>query len=195
MWIEPYHLPPDKLAKALRLDVVYNFHDYATPVWTLIVLFVALQLRWFAWLRDRVEAVTARKWLQGLLFLPIFIAFLSLISLPMDIWGHYALVKYGLSVQPWPGWFGDQTKKLLLNIVISTPLCLVGFAIIRHAPRTWWLWFWLFMAPVNTFLTFLQPYVFAPMFDHFEPLAKSNPALVEKLEQVVARSGTSGEYL
>ena len=36
-----------------------------------------------------------------------------------------------------------------------------------------------------------MPYVIDPLFNNFEPLTKENPALVERLEQVVARGGLS----
>ena len=38
---------------------------------------------------------------------------------------------------------------------------------------------------------FATPYVIDPMFNQFEPLARTDPALVQRLEQVVARGGIS----
>ena len=38
---------------------------------------------------------------------------------------------------------------------------------------------------------FVTPYVIDPLFNKFEPLAQTDPALVERLEQVVARGAVS----
>jgi STE24 endopeptidase len=61
------------------------------------------------------------------------------------------------------------------------------FFLIRKSPRRWWLWLW-FPAMAFTLLTvFATPYVIDPLFNKFEPLSESNPALVAQLERVVAR--------
>jgi Zn-dependent protease with chaperone function len=58
--------------------------------------------------------------------------------------------------------------------------------VIRKLPRSWWLLFWVFTIPISIFGLFVMPYI-EPIFDHYEPLAKTNPALVAKLEQVVQK--------
>jgi Zn-dependent protease with chaperone function len=65
------------------------------------------------------------------------------------------------------------------------------FLVIRKWPTRWWFWFWIPAVLILVSVVFVTPYVFDPMFNKFEPLAKSNPALVERLEQVVARGGLS----
>ena len=40
-------------------------------------------------------------------------------------------------------------------------------------------------------ILFVAPVFIEPMFDTFHPLAQTNPALVEQLEKVVARTGTN----
>src|SRR5258705_535622 len=54
-----------------------------------------------------------------------------------------------------------------------------------------WCSCWLLSLPMLVFGIFLEPVVIDPMFNHFEPLAKTNPALVADLERVVARGGLS----
>jgi Zn-dependent protease with chaperone function len=63
--------------------------------------------------------------------------------------------------------------------------------VIRWSPTRWWFWFWIPSVLIFIAVVFVTPYVFDPMFNKFEPLAKSNPALVARLEQVVARGGIS----
>jgi Zn-dependent protease with chaperone function len=71
-------------------------------------------------------------------------------------------------------------------------MTLVGsllFAIVRHSPRRWWLWFWLLSLPLMLAAVFAEPLIIDPLFNHFEPLSRSHPELVAQLEQVVKRSG------
>jgi Zn-dependent protease with chaperone function len=68
-------------------------------------------------------------------------------------------------------------------------LVMLMFWIIRRSPTRWWFWFWIPAALVVAAGVFVSPYVIDPLFNKFEPLVKSDPALVQRLEQVVARSG------
>jgi Zn-dependent protease with chaperone function len=74
-------------------------------------------------------------------------------------------------------------------VIVGTAALGVLYALLRRSPRRWWLWFWLFTVPVEVLLVFAAPLVIDPMFNHFEPLAKSNPALVQQLEKVAAKGG------
>jgi Zn-dependent protease with chaperone function len=65
------------------------------------------------------------------------------------------------------------------------------FWVIRKSPARWWFWFWIPAVLCLIAGVFVTPYVIDPLFNQFEPLAKSNPALVQQLEQVVARGSIS----
>jgi Zn-dependent protease with chaperone function len=65
------------------------------------------------------------------------------------------------------------------------------FWVIRRSPARWWLWFWFAAVAVFLASVFVSPYVIDPLFNKFEPLANSDPALVAQLERVVTRGGLS----
>ena len=125
----------------------------------------------------------------GTRLLPIAIVFLTLVSLPLDIYSQHIERAYGLSVQSWPSWSLDQLKALGLSIVVMTPLLFLLFWVIRVAPRKWWLWFWLCTLPVIVFAVFVSPIWIDPIFNHFSPLQKSDPALTLQLEQLAHHAG------
>jgi Zn-dependent protease with chaperone function len=52
------------------------------------------------------------------------------------------------------------------------------------------MWIWLISLPLIVISVFLSPLLIDPLFNKFEPLEKTHPALVAKLEEVVARTGT-----
>jgi Zn-dependent protease with chaperone function len=111
------------------------------------------------------------------------------LNLPLGIYGHRTALGYGLSVQGWGSWLGDRTKMFALEWLIGGLLAMLVFWIIRRSPARWWFWFWIPAVMCVVAGVFVTPYVIDPLFNQFEPLAKSDPALVERLEQVVARSG------
>jgi STE24 endopeptidase len=61
--------------------------------------------------------------------------------------------------------------------------------IIRRWPTRWWLQVWIPSVVLVVAGVLITPYVIDPIFNTFEPLMTTNPALVARLEQVVARSG------
>lgn len=188
-WPDVYSLPPDKLAKALALSRSGIGVEVGTAVFGFLLLVLALRFGWIARLRDLVVGLTPRRWLQGLCFIPPCVVLASAAQLPFDLWGHHESLAYGLSVQGWPSWFRDWALALLITVAIATPLGLGIFALLRKTPRHAWLWVWLFSIPFELLAIFASPYIIDPLFNRFEPLAQSQPALVEKLEQIIDKSG------
>jgi Zn-dependent protease with chaperone function len=108
----------------------------------------------------------------------------------LSVLGHHISLAYGQSIQGWGSWFIDWGKALLLDLISGTVVLSVVFALIRKL-RRWWLWLWIISLPMEVLLVFVLPLVVDPMFNHFEPLAKSNPALVQELERVIDKTGVS----
>jgi Zn-dependent protease with chaperone function len=133
--------------------------------------------------------MTGKVWLQGFLVAPFWLLVLALIGLPAAAISHAVNVHYGLSVQHWGSWFRDWGLATLLTIVFGTIVLSILYALMRHSPKRWWLWFWVLTLPAEVFVIFAVPVFIDPLFNHFELLAKQSPVLVEQLERVVARGG------
>jgi Zn-dependent protease with chaperone function len=187
---QAYSLPPDKLAQAIALNKIRVALEIAGSIWGLIVLWALIASRAAARLEAWTQQKTSRRWVQGLAFFAIVIAFLTLAAIPLDVIGHAASLHYRISVQRWPAWLGDQAKGLEVSLGIGAPILLFLNWIVRVSPRRYWLWGWLISIPLTLAGVFLAPLVLDPIFNKFEPLQKTHPALVVKLEQVVARTGT-----
>jgi STE24 endopeptidase len=186
-----YSLPPDKLAKAKALNRIRLTTDLAGTLWGLAVLWWLLASRAAARLSNWTQRKTGRRWLQGLLFFAAFIVITTIAGLPLDIIGHAASRHYGISVQGWGGWFGDQGKALAVSLLIAAPILLFFNWIVRASPRRYWLWAWLMAQPLILLAVFVSPLVFDPLFNKFEPLTAHHAALANRLEEVVARTGTN----
>jgi STE24 endopeptidase len=103
------------------------------------------------------------------------------------MYGHHLGLVYGLSVQGWGSWFGDMAKGFGLDWVTTGLGVMLLFWLIRRSPRRWWFWFWIPAMLAAIFGVFISPLLVDPLFNHFESLAAHDPALVERLERVVAR--------
>ena len=184
-----YALPPDKLAKAITLNHDETILGLISLAWGFLSLLLILRLGIASRLGRFAATLTARPWLQGCIFIPSLILLDSVLNLPLSLAGHRIAMAFGLSVQHWPSWFGDHGKSLLLTLAAGTIVISILFAIVRHSPRLWWLWFWLISIPLTLGSVYLVPVVIDPLFNHYQPLQQTNPALVAQLERVVAKSG------
>jgi len=187
---QAYSLPPDKLAQAVALNRIQLTLEIVGTLWGLAVLWILLASRAASGIERWAQRRTRRRWIQGLLFFAAFIVIVTIASLPLDAIGHAASRHYGISVQHWPGWFGDWAKSLAISIVIGSLILLLFNWIVRVSPRRYWIWVWLISLPLIVASVFLSPLVIDPLFNKFEPLQNTHPALVNKLEEVVAKTGT-----
>jgi len=186
---QAYTLPPGKLAQAIVLNRIRTALDIAGSLWDLVVLWLLLAIGWAAGLAAWTQRLLRRRWLQGLLFFAVFLLVTALASLPLDAIGHAASHHYGISIQGWGSWFADQGKALGLSLLLGTPVLLLFNWLVRVSSRRYWFWIWLVSLPLIVLSVFATP-LLSPIFNKFEPLAQSHPALVTKLETVVARTGT-----
>lgn len=180
-----YSLPPEDLRKARTKAQINHWLHFGGEAWSLLQLLLLLGTGAIAAMQRTALRARGGRWVQGLVFLTLFVIAGTLLDLPLSIIGHHVSRVYGLSVQGWGSWAGDQGKAFLLSILIGWPIVMLLFLVIRKSPRRWWLWFWLATIPMVLLGIFLVPVVIEPMFNHFEPLAKADPPLVQQLQKVV----------
>jgi len=182
-----YVLAPDE---AIKADALYKdrvLTKICAPLVSIVALFLILQLRIAARMRDIAVGVSRNRWAQGYTFFFFFLLFTTLVSLPFDIYRQHLLRSDGLSVQHWGSWVGDQGKGFALLYVFGGLGVMLLFFLIRKFPRRWWFWLCFPAIGFGMISVFLGPYVIDPLFNKFEPLSKSNSALAARLEQVVVR--------
>lgn len=186
-----YTLPPAKLKQAEGLYRMRTTLYFAGSAWSILQLLLLLALGIPPRLRDIAVRAVNHRLAQCFLFTLLLFGIIALLDAPLYIYGHHLGLAYGLSIQHWPSWWWDQIKSFLLMWIVGGMLVMVLFWVIRRAPQRWWLWFWVPAMAAVLFGVFLSPVLVDPLFNKFEPLQQSNPALVAQLEKVVARSGIS----
>jgi STE24 endopeptidase len=187
--VTEYTLPPDLYRKAKNLSRIRLAGAVIVPLYGFVVLWLVLQWKLAPLYRNWAEASSARRFLQVLIFAPLFTLTVDILELPIGIFQNWIARKYNLSVQGWPSWAWDWTKGEFISVILATILTFILYAVIRRSPRRWWFYFWLISLPLLVFLIFLQPLVIDPMFHKFEPLTQKDAPLVTSLEQMVQRAG------
>ncbi len=184
-----YTLPPDKLAKSARIWRFYNTMHFAGPPWGILSLFLVLQLGVAARMRDLAARLSRKRLVQWLVFLFQLLLLESVLNLPLSMLSHHASVANGFSIQPWGSWFGDLAKSFAIAYLTGGVFVLLIVSMMRKFPRRWWLALWIPTMAMVLCGVYLTPLVFDPMYYKFEPLSRSNPALVAQIERVAAHGG------
>ncbi|MGH9716899.1 MAG: M48 family metallopeptidase [Candidatus Acidiferrales bacterium] len=187
--VTAYTLPPKLYRKARDLSRIFFAFDLIAGLYGLAILWLVLHWKMAPRYRGWAEAASSHWALQAIVFAPLILLTIDVFELPVGIFENWELRRYGLSLQGWASWGADWTKQEILSLIAGTILVAILYAIIRKSPRRWWLYFWLSVLPIATFLIFLQPLVVDPLFHKFEPLQQKDPALTAALENMVHRAG------
>ena len=189
--ITAYTLPPDLYKKAHERNHIRFHLDLIGFAYGLIVLWLILRWKLAAKYRDWAEGSSSRRFVQSLVFSPLLLLTIAVLTLPLDIYGEVVEKRYGISVQGWGSWSWDWIKGQLIGLVIGSILIWLLYMVIRRSPGRAWFYFWLIALPIGVFIFFLGPWVIDPMFHKFEPLQQKDPALTASLERMVQRAGES----
>ncbi|QJB68747.1 M48 family metallopeptidase [Parasphingorhabdus halotolerans] len=148
---------------------------YWLILWGAIVGFLVdlliLQSRLSARFRDWAERVTKRKWLQpGLYALPYSIAGF-LIALPWTIYTDFFREKqYDLLDQGFGAWIGELATGFGISLIFFPLIVIAIFAVIRRAPKTWWIWGTGVVAVFLMIGMLLAPVFIAPLFNEYNEM-------------------------
>ncbi len=152
------------------------------------VAIVLLATKLSARMRDLAERITRVSGLRTILYWVQYIVVTSVLSFPLTIYqGYFREHTYGLATQTFGPWMGDQLKGLAVGAIFGGLLVMLIYMVIRHAPRTWWLWG---AAVTIAFLAIGQviaPVFIAPLFNRYTRL--ENVAIREPILRLARANG------
>ena len=186
---EQYTLSHERQAKAVAYSRAGYTLYFISYFFGGLFLFLILRLGWAAKFRDMAENVSDKKWMQGLVFVPLLFLTLDVLDLPVRLYWHALSLHYQQSVQGWGSWFWDWTKGELISVAFGIVLVLILFAVMRRSPRRWWLYFWFPAVLILLGVIVITPLVIDPLFNKFEPLSKEHPDLVASIERLTTHAG------
>jgi Zn-dependent protease with chaperone function len=187
---DAYTLPPDTLARAVAIGRIRNFENLAGSIWGILFLWILLATRGWAGIERWAQRISNRRWVHGLVFFALYLIVSAMAAFPLHWLVQHNERAYGVSVQTWASWMGEQGKSLGLTLLFGVPLLLLFNWIVKRWPRRYWFAAWIVTLPILVIMIFVTP-LLSPLFDKFEPLQKNYPTLVSQLEKVVARTGTN----
>lgn len=113
---------------------------------------------------------TKGPWLAVLAVVPVAILIDSILSLPWSIYtGWWRETQYGLKSQPLPEWLGEWGMSLGIGLVMNVILFSIIYALIRRAPKRWWLWGGLATSLFLIFAIVISPVLIEPLFNKYTP--------------------------
>jgi len=136
-----------------------------------IINFLFLQFRWSARMRDVAERVTRFRPLQTLVYWVQFLLVSTVLGFPLAVYeGFTREHKYGLATQTFGPWLGDQSKGLLVGLIIGGIAVMLLIGVVRRLPRTWWIWGAVVAIIFMAFLVLISPVYLFPIFNTIKPL-------------------------
>ena len=131
-----------------------------------VIALVLLNLRWSARMRDLAERITRFKPLQTFIYWAEYSVVTFILGAPLAIYQGYTREhQYGLATQTFGPWAWDQTKALMIGIVLGGILAMALFGIVRRLPRTWWIWGAIVTSAFLIFAVMIVPVFIVPIFN------------------------------
>src|SRR3954454_6338226 len=95
---------------------------------------------------------------------------LTIVALPLAAASEQRARDFGLSTQNWAFWAGDKAKSAGIGALMAAGGAAVAIALIRRAPRRWWIPGSAAIVAFSALLVFASPVVIDPLFNKFTPL-------------------------
>ena len=102
-----------------------------------LILKSGLTARVTAW----VSGGKSRPWRAVALGVLVYSLAEAILNLPWAAYsGWWREKTYGLTSQPFAGWLGEWALGGVIGLILTTLLASLIYALMRRAPKTWWLW-------------------------------------------------------
>ncbi len=113
----------------------------------------------------------------------------GVLAAPLDYYQGFVLPhRYGLSIQTFTAWLGDELKRKGLSLVFGAGIIAVIYWFITGFPVIWWLLTWGAVVLFSLILTNLAPIIIVPLFFRMKPLG--DPDLELRLERLAQQAQT-----
>ncbi|MGA7970328.1 MAG: M48 family metallopeptidase [Terriglobales bacterium] len=160
--------------------------DFAVGFGLLVVL---LATGWTGTLRDWAYRGGAQNYTFAVFLYVLMLMLISkAIGLPLEFYGFRLEHRFQLSNQRLRSWFWDETKGLLISLVLATIVVELIYLLLRQEPQYWWLIAWAVSMGLFVLFAQLAPVILFPVFYKFEPL--DNEELKRRLIVLSERAGT-----
>ena len=135
-----------------------------------VVAWIVLRSGVLVKVREAIERSRPKPWLVVAAIVVVDALFEYVLSLPWGVYvGWWREKQYGLTSQPFAGWFIEHNISLVVGIVTTLILFSLLYWIIRRSPKTWWAWSAGLVVVAFMTLMLLQPLLIEPLFNNYKP--------------------------
>jgi STE24 endopeptidase len=139
-----------------------------------------LQTRISARIRDFAERTSRFKAVQVMLYALPYFLLAAILSFPLTYYETFAREHaYGMATQTFGAWMGDQLKGLVVGLITGPLLLIALYAVLRRAPRTWWIWGTGLVVSFLVISLVIGPVYIQPLFNTYKPI--TDPAISEPI--------------
>lgn len=150
---------------------------YWLPLWGALIgaLVYGAMLRfgWSAKWRALAQRITTGPARQTALYSLPFTLVGALLTLPWTIYTGYVREKqYGLMNQSFLAWSGELAIALTVSLIVTAIFLVIVFAVIRRAPKSWWVWATGATVALLAVMIMVSPVFISPLFNKYTPMAE-----------------------
>jgi STE24 endopeptidase len=92
------------------------------------------------------------------------------LELPWSVYADWWRERsYGLTTQPFGGWFGENVMSAVIGLIMSAILALIIYALMRRTPRWWWAWSGGVAVLGIIVAVVIAPVLIEPLFNTYTP--------------------------
>ena len=173
-------LPGSALVDPRRQRVSVRLRRYSRPLfffWAfsqIVALFALWSSGYGARLRDALRRAIRPVFAMRFAFGASLMFVITIAALPASLARYRVDLTFGLTTQPFIGWFRDGVISTLLDALVLGAIVACVFELVDRT-RLWYLYAMAGLSVVTLAMAFLEPVVVAPLFNTFHPLPKSAP--------------------
>ncbi len=164
-------LPKDVVGKGKELAAVLRPSSYLGMALGLVAALVLGLTPLGARIVGAAGKLVGGHWLAEAVLGGVAVVLIAqVVTLPISMWRHTVLVRYGLSTQSWGPWVLDLAKSYAVTVVVAA-LGLAAFYTLAHfVPRWWWAWAAVGAGCLVVLMSAIYPVVVEPIFNQFQPM-------------------------
>jgi STE24 endopeptidase len=160
----------------------------------LVVAWVLLASRLSVKVRDLTERITRFAFLRALLYGACYIVLTYVLSWPLTLYEEYFREhRYGLANQTFGPWMRDQGVGLGVGVVLGAVAIAALYAVLRRAPRTWWLWGAGLGVVFLVFVVLIVPVWIEPLFNKITEL--QDPVVRDPILRLARANGIPASHV
>ncbi len=145
-------------------------------------------------LRDLAERLAGAAFLRALVYGACYVILTYLLSFPLTVYSDYFREhRYGLANQSFGPWMGEQMIGLAVAVAVGALAIAALYAVLRRAPRTWWVWGSGLGVAFLVVAVLVAPVWLEPLFNKITPL--EDAAVRDPILRLARANGIPAEHV